>query len=152
MPGAVEEAHITLPSDVSSEKGTVREKKDNKVAIGEYIYDKEKGLLYWGNGQPECIKKRQEYIVLTCLLEAPDYRCEESELLKALGKKTDKSYTNSLQLVISRLRRCFEKDLHIQILHIADEYQLVTNAPVVDLKDSITSSPNEASSPDSTTE
>lgn len=152
LPAPVEEVHITLPSDVSPAKGTVKEEKDKKVAIGEYSYDKEKGLLYWGNGQQECIKKRQEYIVLTCLLEAPDYRCEECELLKALGKKADKSYTNSLQSVISRLRKCFEKDPHIQISHIADEYQLITDAPVVDPKDSVISSPHEASSPDSSME
>lgn len=146
----IKEEEITPPSDISPEKEATRREKENQTAIGKYNYDKEKGLLYWGNEQPECIKKRQEYIILTCLLEAPDYCCKESELLKALGKKIDKSYTNSLQLVMSRLRKCFEKDPQIQILHTdKSEYQLITNAPKATIKDAVTSSPDETRSPDS---
>lgn len=146
----IKEEEITTPSDISPEKEATKREKENQTAIGKYNYDKEKGLLYWGNEQPECIKKRQEYIILTCLLEAPDYCCKESELLKALGKKIDKSYTNSLQLVMSRLRKCFEKDPQIQILHTdKSEYQLITNAPKAAIKDAVTSSPDETRSPDS---
>lgn len=116
-----------VETDKQGEKEIVENHPQEKtIQIGKYTYYQQKGILEFENECPISIRKTQEYIVLNTLLATEDCHCSQTKLLTALGKKEE--FINQLRSIVSRLRKHFKQDPHIQIILKESVYYLLIDS------------------------